>query len=157
MQPGSDVVSASVLAMLLGIIGGGIVGLVLGGALANQLAQALLCALIGAILAPVIGYAILGRMPSFPCRQVSYFGMSSSLHCSVELAGHELSVDLRSPPVSPLVGALSSLLAAVLVASFVIAICLLRDLTFLSQEGSARSFCGRHDHLRQGFVAFHVD
>jgi hypothetical protein len=61
VQPGSGVVTASVLAMLLaGVIGGGIVGLVLGGALASQLALALLCALIGAVLPPVIGYAILG-------------------------------------------------------------------------------------------------
>jgi hypothetical protein len=128
MQPGSGVVTASVLAMLLaGVIGGGIVGLVLGGALANQLALALLCALIGAILALVIGYAILGRDAQFslPPGVVLWNVIVSSLLGG--LAGHELSVDLRNPPVSPLVGALSSLLAAVLVASFVITIYVLRD------------------------------
>ena len=43
------------------------------------------------------------------------------------LAGHELSIDLRDPPAPPLVGALSGLFAAILIASFAITIHMLRD------------------------------
>lgn len=128
MQGSSGVVTASVLAMLLaGVFGGGIGGLVLGGALASQIALAFICAAIGAILALVVGYAILGRAAQMglpPGVIVWNIIIASSLGA---LAGHELSVDLRDPPAAPLIGALSGVLAALLIASFVITIYALRD------------------------------
>ena len=128
MQRGSGLVSASVLAMLLaGIVTGGILGAVLGGTVANQVVLAIICAFVGTILALVIGYATLGRDVQFslPPGVVLWNVIVASLLGG--LAGHELGVDVRDPPASPLVGALSGVLAALLIASFAVTIYTLRN------------------------------
>jgi hypothetical protein len=128
VQSGSSSVSASVFGMLLaGVVGGGVVGLVLGSVLANQIGLAILCAFIGAVLGLVIGYAVLGRdaQLSLPSGVIIWNVIVASLLGG--LAGHELSIDLRDPPAPPLVGALSGLFAAILIASFAITIHMLRD------------------------------
>jgi hypothetical protein len=128
VQSGTSSVSASVFGMLLaGVVGGGVVGLVLGSVLANQIVLAILCAFIGAVLGLVIGYAVLGRdaRVSLPSGLITWNVIVTSLFGG--LAGHELSIDLRDSPPSPLVGALSGLLAAILIASFAITIHMLRD------------------------------
>jgi hypothetical protein len=128
VQRGSGVVSASVLAMVLaGVVSGAIVGLILGGLLASQLVLAIVCAFVAAILAWVIGNLILGGSAEFtlPSGVVLWNVIIASLIGG--LAGHELSVDLREPPASPLIGALSGVLAAILIASFAITIFMLRN------------------------------
>lgn len=121
MKHTSGLITVSVFAMLLaGLVGGGVVGLVLGSVLASQIALAFICALIGAVLALVVGNAILGRDVSYSLpRGVIVWNVIVALWLGA-LAGHELSVDLRDPPATPLVGALAGLLAAVLIVSFVI-------------------------------------
>ena len=123
MQHNSGVITASVFAMLLaGVVSGGVVGLVLGGVLTSQIAVAFICAFIGAILALVIGNAILGRDAHFALPPgVMIWNVIIALWLGT-LGGHELSVDIRDPPATPLVGALSGVLAAVLIGSFVITI-----------------------------------
>ncbi len=128
VQRGSGVVSVSVFAMILaGLVSGAVAGLIFGVLLASQLVLAIICAFIAAILALVIGYFILGRNTEFalPSGVVVWNVVIASLIGG--LAGHELSVDLREPPASPLVGALSGVLASLLVASFAITIFMLRN------------------------------
>ena len=128
MQHDSGVITASVFAMLLaGVVSGGVVGLVLGGVLASQIAVAFICAFIGAVLALIIGNAILGRDAQFALPSgIMIWNVIIALWLGA-LAGHELGVDLRDPPATPLVGALSGVLAAVLIGSFVITIYTLRN------------------------------
>jgi hypothetical protein len=128
MQHNSGVITASVFAMLLaGVVSGGVAGLVLGSVLASQIAVGFICAFIGAVLALVIGNAILGRDAEFAIPSgVMIWNVIIALWLGA-LAGHELSVDLRDPPATPLVGALSGVLAAVLIGSFVITISTLRN------------------------------
>jgi hypothetical protein len=128
VQRGGSLVSTSLVAMLVaGVVAGGIVGLVLGGVFTNQVVLAIVCAFVAAILALVIGYAMLGRdtQLSLPSGVVVWNVIFASLLSG--LAGHELGVDLRNPPASPLVGALSGILAAMLIASFAITIYMLRS------------------------------
>jgi len=128
MQRGSGVVSASVLAMILaGLVSGALVALMFGGLLASQLVLAIVCAFVAAILALVIGYFILGRNVelALPSSVVIWNIVIASLIGG--LAGQELSVDLREPAALPLVGALSGVLASLLVASFAITIFMLRN------------------------------
>jgi len=99
---------------------------VLGSVLASQIAVAFICAFIGAVMALVIGNAILGRDAEFAIPSgVMIWNVIIALWLGA-LAGHELSVDLRDPPAT-LVGALSGVLAAVLIGSFVITIYTLRN------------------------------
>jgi uncharacterized membrane protein YfcA len=113
--------------LLTGLISGAVIGLVLGGLLASQIALALICALVGALLALVVGNAILGRRTrlAMPAR-IIVWNVVVALWLGA-LAGHELSVDLRDPPATPLIGALSGVLAAVSIVSFVITIYTLRN------------------------------
>ena len=123
MQHNSGVITASVFAMLLaGVVSGGLVGVVLGSVVTSQIAVAFICALIGAVLALMIGRAILGRNDQFSLPSgVMVWNVIIALWLGA-LAGHELSVDLRDPPATPLVGALSGVLAAVMIVSFVVTI-----------------------------------
>jgi hypothetical protein len=128
MQHNSGVITASVFAMFLaGVVSGGVAGLVLGGVLASQIAVAFICAFIGAVLALVIGNAILGRDAQFALPSGVMIWIVIIALWLGALAGHELGVDLRDPPATPLVGALSGVLAAVLIGSFVITIYTLRN------------------------------
>lgn len=128
MQHNSGVITASVFAMLLvGVVSGGVIGLVLASVVTSQLAIAFICAFIGAVLALVIGHAILGRSAQFALPSgVMAWNVIIALWLGA-LAGHELSVDLRDPPATPLVGALSGVLAAVMIVSFVVTIYTLRN------------------------------
>jgi len=123
VQHNSGVITASVFAMLLaGVVSGGLVGVVLGSVVTSQIAVAFICALIGAVLALMIGRAILGRNDQFSLPSgVMVWNVIIALWLGA-LAGHELSVDLRDPPATPLVGALSGVLAAVMIVSFVVTI-----------------------------------
>ena len=128
MQHNSGVITASVFAMLLaGVVSGGVVGLVLASVVTSQIVVAFICAFIGAVLTLVIGRAILGRDGRFTLPSgVMIWNVVIALWLG-GLAGHELSVDLRDPPATPLVGALSGVLAAVMIVSFVVTIYTLRD------------------------------
>ena len=135
MQHSSGVITVSVFAMLLaGVLGGGVVGLVLGGLLASQIALAFICALVGAVLALIVGYGILGRDAEFALPSgIIVWNVIIALWLGA-LAGHELSVDLRDPPATPLIGALSGVLAAMPIVSFVITIYTLRS-RLLARKG----------------------
>jgi hypothetical protein len=125
---GSGLVTASVLAMVLvGLISGAILGMVLGALLANHLVLAILCAIVAAILALVIRNVVLERntASALPNGINLLWVVIGSLIGG--LAGHELAIDLTEPPPLPLVGALSGLIASVLIASFAITIFMLRD------------------------------
>lgn len=128
VQHNSGVITASVFAMLLaGVVSGGVVGLVLGNVVTSQIAVAFICASIGAVLALVIGRAVLGHNGQFALPSgIIVWNVIIALWLGA-LAGHELSVDLRDPPATPLVGALSAVLAAVSIVSFVITIYTLRN------------------------------
>jgi hypothetical protein len=135
VRTGSGVVSASVLAMILaGAVSGAIIGLVLSGLLASQPVLAVVCALVAAILALVIGYVILGRSADFAL-PTGVALMNVIIAALIGgLAGHELSVDLREPPASPLIGTISGLLAAILISSFVITVFTLSNRLSVSKE-----------------------
>jgi hypothetical protein len=119
VQGGSGSVSAGVLGMALaGLIGGGIAGVVLGGAFGSEVALAIVCALVGSILALIVAYYVVDRSAgaSLPQGMVVWNLIVATVIGG--LAGHELSVDLRTPPGSSLIGGLSGLLGAILIASF---------------------------------------
>jgi ABC-type spermidine/putrescine transport system permease subunit II len=119
VQGGSGSVSAGGLGMALaGLVGGGIAGVVLGGAIGNEIALAFVCAFVGTILALIVAHYVLDRNAgaSLPQGVVVWNVIVATVIGG--LAGHELSVDLRTPPGSSLIGGLSGLLAAILIASF---------------------------------------
>lgn len=113
--------------VLAGAVSGAIVGLVLGHLMASQPVLAIICAFVAAILALIVGRLILGGGGEFivPSGVVLWNVIIASLIGG--LAGHELSVDLREPPASPLIGALSGVLASILIASLAITIFTLRN------------------------------
>lgn len=126
VQHGSGLVTVSVLAMVLAaVIGGAVAGLVLGTAISSQIVVAFICALVGAILALVVGYRILGRSIDSPPAAIWWNLILATLLGA--LAGHELSVDLRDPPASPLIGGISGVLAALLIVSFLITLYMIGD------------------------------
>ena len=128
MPSRNGLVSLSVLAMVLvGAFSGVLVGLILASVLTSQGLLAIVAAIVAVLLALAVGRAILG--PHAPLALGSVVVLWNVIIASVigALAGHELSVDLRSPPASPLIGAMSGLLASLLIASFAITIFLLKD------------------------------
>jgi hypothetical protein len=117
----NGLVSASVLAMLLvGAFSGAITGLVLANMAMNQVWLAVISALIAVVIALLVGRVILRS--SIRLRLWSQVVIWNAIVASLigGLAGHELSVDLTSPPSSALVGAFSGLLASLLIGSFAI-------------------------------------
>jgi polyferredoxin len=127
VQPKGGLVTAAVLAMVLaGLVSGALSGMVLGGLFARHLVLAILCAVVAAILALVIRDIVLGRdVSTVPFDVNLLWVVIASLIGG--LAGHELAIDLTEPPPMPLVGALSGLVASVLIASFAITIFMLRN------------------------------
>ena len=121
MSRTGGIVSASILVMILaGAFSGALIGLVLASILTNQIWLAIGAAF-GAVLVALTVRRVLLRsvLQLYPPPEVDL------LHVVVAaliggLAGHELAIDLREPPVSPLIGATSGLLASVLIATFVV-------------------------------------
>ena len=134
VQHGSGLVSATVLAMILvGLVSGALSGMVLGALLTKHLVLAILCAVVAAILALVIRNVVLGRDASTVPFDVNLLWVVIASLIG-GLAGHELAIDLREPPPLPLVGALSGLIASVLIASFVITVFMLRNRLSVADE-----------------------
>lgn len=128
VQHRSGLITASVLAMILaGIISGAFLGMVFGGLSIKHLVLAILCAIVAAILALVVRSVVLARdaESALPLSINFLWVVIASLIGG--LAGHELAIDLTEPPPLPLVGALSGLLASILIATFAITIFMLRD------------------------------
>lgn len=126
VQNGSGLVTATVLAMILiGLVSGALSGMVLGGLFVIPLVLAILCAVVAAILALVIRNVLDRNAFALPLDVNFLWIVIASLIGG--LAGHELAIDLREPPPLPLVGALSGLVASVLIASFAITIFMLRN------------------------------
>src|SRR5215468_4719732 len=114
-------VTASVLIMLLaGAFSGALAGLVLGSIIPNQLFLAILSALVAVVVALLVRRAVFGSPLQLliPRRLELWQAIVASLIGG--LAGHDLAIDLRDPPVSPLIGATSGLIASILMATFVI-------------------------------------
>lgn len=128
VQHGSGLVTASVLAMILaGLFGGALIGMALGGLLANHLVLAILSAIVAAILALVIRNVVLERNAASTLPSGINFMWVVIASLIGGLAGHELAIDLTHPPPLPLVGALSGLIASVLMACFAVTIFTLRS------------------------------
>jgi hypothetical protein len=114
-------VSATILAMILaGAFGGALASVVLAGIITNQVWLAIAAALVAVVIALIVRRLLFRSFVEF------YFPPElDALHLIVAsviggLAGHELAIDLREPPVSPLIGAASGLIATVLIASYLI-------------------------------------
>ncbi len=123
----SGLVTASVLAMVLaGLVSGALVGIVLGGLFARHVVLAILCAIVAAILALVIRNFVLERSDTSTTPMGIDFLWVVIASVIGGLAGHELAIDLTTPPPLPLVGALSGLVSSVLIASFATTIFMLR-------------------------------
>jgi polyferredoxin len=114
-------VSASVLTMVLvGAFSGALAGLVLASVLANQVWLAIVTAFVAVAIALLVRRVMFGSpLQLFIPRR---FELWQALVASLigGLAGHELAIDLREAPVSPLIGATSGLIASILMATFVI-------------------------------------
>jgi hypothetical protein len=119
----AGLVSASVLAMVLtGAFGGALVGVVLAGILMSQVWLAIVAAFAAVVIALIVRQVVFGSHAQFffpPALGIWHVVIASLIG---GLAGHELAVDLTEPPPSPLIGAFSGLLAAVLISSFFITI-----------------------------------
>jgi len=114
-------VSASVLAMVLtGAFSGALVGLVLASVVTNQVWLAIVTAFVAVAIALLVRRAVFGS--TFELFDLQGLGFWQAIVASLigGLAGHELAIDLREPPVSPLIGATSGLFASILMATFVI-------------------------------------
>jgi hypothetical protein len=108
--------------ILTGAFGGGLAGLVLASVLTNQLWLAIDTAFLAIVIALVVRHFLFrthGQLLLPPGLGLWLVAISSLIG---GLAGHELAVDLREPPPSPLIGAISGLLASVLISSFVMTI-----------------------------------
>jgi predicted membrane protein len=121
-------VFAGVLAMVLvGPLGGALAGLIIASMTGSQAVIALVGAIVGALVALVLRRIIWGKQsrlsPSSPI--VLWNLIMASLVGA--LAGHELAVDIGNPPVSPLIGGTSGLIAAVLMASSLVTIVWVMD------------------------------
>jgi hypothetical protein len=108
--------------VLVGAFSGALVGLVLASMLGSQGLLAVIAAFVAVVLALVVGHTILGTHTELSLQSGPALWNIAISSVVGALAGHELSVDLRSPPPSPLVGSMSGLLAALLIASFAITI-----------------------------------
>jgi hypothetical protein len=93
----------------------------------NQLLLAFISAFLAATLALAVGNFILDPRANraLPRGVAAWNIVVASLIGG--LAGHELSIDLRDPPISPIIGGVSGALAAVLIASFAITAFALRE------------------------------
>ena len=125
---GNGGVSVSVFAMVIaGLIIGVVCGMILGAVLANQLLLAIISAFVAAAVALVVGNLMLDptAKPALPRGVALWNIIVASLIGG--LAGHELAVDLREPPLTLVIGGVSGVLAAVLIASFAITVFALRN------------------------------
>jgi hypothetical protein len=114
-------VSARVLTMVLvGAFSGALAGLVLASVLANQVWLAIVTAFVAVAIALLVCGVVFGSpLQLFTPRGLELWqALVASLIGG--LAGHELAIDLREPPVSPLIGATSGLIASILMATFVV-------------------------------------
>jgi hypothetical protein len=114
-------VSARVLTMVLvGGFSGALAGLVLASVLANQVWLAIVTAFVAVAIALLVCGVVFGSpLQLFIPRGLELWqALVASLIGG--LAGHELAIDLREPPVSPLIGATSGLIASILMATFVV-------------------------------------
>jgi len=111
--------------ILVGLISGALLGMVLRGLSTGHLGLSILCASVAAILALVTRRLILAREAAsvLPMGINVLWVVIASLIGG--LAGHELAIDLTEPPPLPLVGALSGLLASVLIGAFAVTIFIL--------------------------------
>jgi hypothetical protein len=117
--------SIGVFAMIMaGLVIGALCGMILGGL--NQLLLAFISAILATTAALFIGRLLIdpAARPGLPPGIAAWNIVIASLIGG--LAGHELSVDLRDPPISPVVGGVSGVLAAVLIASFAMTVVALR-------------------------------
>lgn len=115
------IVSASVLAMVLaGGFSGAVAGLLLASIVTNQIWLAIDAAFAAVFIALIVRQIIFR-----PRVQLHFPPELDLLHVAVAaliggLAGHELAIDLREPPASPLIGATSGVLASVLISCFLV-------------------------------------
>lgn len=115
--------SATVLAMVLtGAFSGALVALVLSRVLTNQVWLSIVTAFLAVIIALLVRRAVFGD--SAQLFDPQGLGIWQAVVASLVggLAGHELAIDLREPPVSPLIGATAGLIASVLMATFVVSL-----------------------------------
>lgn len=121
-MPISGSVSASVLIMILaGAFGGAAAGLIVSSLVSSVAVAALVAAFVAGVLAMIVGPLILGDAARVSRSSV---GLCNLVIASLigALAGHELAVDISSPPVSTLIGALSGVIASILIASSLITV-----------------------------------
>jgi preprotein translocase subunit SecF len=108
--------------VLTGAFSGALVGVVLASMLTNQVLLAIVAAFAAVVVALIVRHVVFSsHVPLF------YPPALGFLHVVIAsliggLAGHELAIDLREPPPSPLIGAISGVLSAILISSFLITI-----------------------------------
>jgi hypothetical protein len=107
---------------LIGAFSGALAGLVLASILTSQGLLAVIAAFVAVVLALAVGRAILGSRAKLSLRSTLIVWHLILASVIGALAGHELSVDLRTPPSSVLVASMSGLLASLLISSLVIEI-----------------------------------
>ena len=117
MRTGGSV-SAGVLAMVLvGAFGGAAVSLIVSSMISSQAVIAVTAAFAASILALIVGHLVLGDQARLPPSSSVVLWNVVLASLIGALAGHELALDIRSPPVSTLIGTTSGLIAASLMAS----------------------------------------
>jgi hypothetical protein len=108
--------------VLTGAFGGGLAGLVLASTLMNQLWLAIVAAFIAVVIALVVRQVVFGSHGQFVVPHALGVWLIFVSSLTGGLAGHELAVDLRESPPSPLIGAVSGVVALILISSFIITI-----------------------------------
>ena len=122
-MPRGGSVSAGVLVMVLvGAFGGAVAGLIVSSLVGSEAVTALVAALAAGVLSLIVGPLLLGngaRLSTFAAAALWNLLIASLIGA---LAGHELAVDIRSPPVSTLIGAAAGVIAAILIAGSLVTV-----------------------------------
>jgi len=111
-------VSAGVLAMvLIGAFGGAVASLIVSSLVSSQAVIAFAAALAAGVLALIAGQLVFGNQARVPPSSPVVLWNLALAALIGALGGHELAVDIRSPPASTLIGTAAGLIGAMLMAS----------------------------------------
>jgi hypothetical protein len=122
-MPKGGSVSAGVLAMVLvGTVGAAVIGLIVSSLVSSEAVTALVAAFVAGVLALIVGPLIMGNEARMS--PSSSAGLWNLVIASLigALAGHELAVDIRNPPASILIAAVSGVIAGVLIAGSLVTV-----------------------------------
>ena len=122
-MPTGGSVSAGVLAMVIvGAFGAAVAGLIVSSLVNSEAVTALIAAFAAGLLALIVGPLIMGNEVRLsPSSSAGVWNLVIATLIGA-LAGHELAVDIRTPPPSTLIAAASGVIAGILIAGSLVTV-----------------------------------